>query len=138
VLNAVKYLHDKKIVHRDIKPENILYEGGVVKLCDFGWATSWKDGKLGSFCGTLDYLSPEMAGKGQYDGSVDVWAVGVLAYELLTGKVPIKDADKERQIDKIAECDESKIVYPEEMEEQVRDFVHRFLRKEPSQRITLE
>lgn len=67
-------------MHRDLKPENILYEYGVVKLCDFGWATSFKQEKSTTFCGTLDYLSPEVAAKLPYDCSVDVWSVGVLTY----------------------------------------------------------
>lgn len=82
-------------MHRDVKPENILCEYGTVKLCDFGWATSFKDRKSTTFCGTLDYLSPEVALKQEYDKSVDIWSVGILIYELLTGKVPFKDSDKQ-------------------------------------------
>lgn len=58
---AVDYLHKKGILHRDLKPENILLdEGGNVKLCDFGWCAESVEEKRGTFCGTLDYMPPEI------------------------------------------------------------------------------
>ncbi len=92
---AVRYMHDRSVFHRDIKPENILIaEDGRLKLADFGWAvhapqisqTDSSNALRYTMCGTPEYLSPEMiAGRG-HDGGVDLWALGILLYELLYGR----------------------------------------------------
>lgn len=82
------------MIHRDIKPENLLNSFGTIKLADFGWSCHAPSNKRATFCGTLDYLPPEMVNKKQeceYDNSIDIWAIGVLAYELVTGKAPFAD-----------------------------------------------
>lgn len=61
-----------------------------MKLCDFGWSAFYGKEMKKTFCGTLDYLSPEMKGGDSYDNSVDIWAIGVLTFELLTGVAPFK------------------------------------------------
>jgi serine/threonine protein kinase len=53
---------------------------GVAKLCDFGWAAHHKETPLTTFCGTLDYLSPEMKDTGEYSSSVDTWSIGVMGF----------------------------------------------------------
>ena len=91
-LEALEYLHDKQnITHRDIKPENVLVKSKIptmhVKLCDFG--LSKLSNVLSTFCGTLLYLAPEIARKGRYDKSVDIWALGVLSFQFLLG-IPVE------------------------------------------------
>eukprot|EP00933_Yihiella_yeosuensis_P083163 TRINITY_DN97317_c0_g1_i1.p1 TRINITY_DN97317_c0_g1~~TRINITY_DN97317_c0_g1_i1.p1 ORF type:complete len:814 (+),score=148.15 TRINITY_DN97317_c0_g1_i1:172-2613(+) len=87
VCEGVKHLHDSGIIHRDLKPENILLTGDlVVKIADFGWCAQAQG--RSTFCGTLCMLAPEMVSGKSYDGRVDVWAVGVLLYEMLTGSSP--------------------------------------------------
>ena len=92
IISAVKYLHsfEPPIIHRDIKPENILLdENGRCKLADFGWSNYVNPDKARiTFCGTPEYLAPEMVDKKGHDTSVDIWALGVLCFELLTGKLP--------------------------------------------------
>ncbi|CAE8731654.1 unnamed protein product, partial [Polarella glacialis] len=90
VCEGVKHLHEKGIIHRDLKPENILLTGDMtVKIADFGWcAQASGGGKRATFCGTLCMLAPEMVSGKSYDAKVDVWAVGVLLYEMLTGTSP--------------------------------------------------
>ena len=88
---ALRYLHDLKVVHRDIKPENMLLKKGKIKLCDFGWAARMVNSQMRtSICGTLEYMSYELCASMKYDERVDIWSVGILAYELLTGDVPFK------------------------------------------------
>lgn len=84
--NALQYLHKRKVIHRDIKPENLLLsKDGDIKLADFGWSckAQVKDERRTTFCGTLDYVSPEMANGAIHDKAVDLWSLGVLAYEFL-------------------------------------------------------
>lgn len=67
IISAVKYLHENKIIHRDIKPENILLDKkGNVKLADFGWS-NFSDKPRKTYCGTVDYLAPEMIDKSGHD-----------------------------------------------------------------------
>ena len=92
VISAVKYLHslNPPIIHRDIKPENILLDSnGRCKLADFGWSNYVIPNQLRTtFCGTPQYLSPEMIEEKGHGPEVDIWALGVLCFELLTGKLP--------------------------------------------------
>lgn len=94
--SALRYLHRKHIIHRDIKPENILVGvHGEIKLSDFGWSVHAPSNRRTTYCGTLDYLPPEMISSknpdNSYDDKVDIWALGVLMYEFLTGEAPFED-----------------------------------------------
>ena len=92
IISAVKYLHEQKppIIHRDIKPENILLDSNNrCKLADFGWSTYYKPGEYRqTFCGTPPYIAPEMLDHKGHGPEIDIWALGVLCFELLTGKTP--------------------------------------------------
>lgn len=93
---ALKYMHRKHIIHRDIKPENILVGiHGEIKLSDFGWSVHTPSKRRRTYCGTLDYLPPEMVvprSEDQcYDEKVDIWSLGVLTYEFLVGEAPFED-----------------------------------------------
>jgi serine/threonine protein kinase len=91
---GVQAIHDANIVHRDLKPENILLSAtGEVKITDFGIARTGHGPKLtehGGVVGTIDYVSPEYLEKGVVDARSDIYAVGVLAYEMLTGESPFR------------------------------------------------
>ena len=75
------------ILHRDLKPENILVCGTNLKIADFGW--SGVQNKLrNTYCGTPDYLSPEMILGTGHNEKLDIWSLGILTYELIHGKAP--------------------------------------------------
>ena len=88
VIEAIHYMHDKSIAHRDIKPENILVANyGVAKICDMGWSAVMTTSRK-TYCGTFDYVAPEILERKDYGLSVDIWCLGILVYELLSGKMP--------------------------------------------------
>lgn len=94
--SALRYLHRKHVIHRDIKPENILVGiHGEIKISDFGWSVHAPGNRRKTYCGTLDYLPPEMVSAinpdKSYDGKIDLWALGVLTYEFLVGEAPFED-----------------------------------------------
>lgn len=92
ILRALQHAHSKGIVHRDIKPQNIMMlRDGTIKVMDFGIAKfAREDGKTGTdkAIGTVHYISPEQARGGETDAKSDIYSVGVMLYEMLTGKKP--------------------------------------------------
>ena len=95
---ALGHLHEKNIVYRDLKPENVLFNrDGYLLLADFGLATKVDEDKLASsFCGTAEYLSPEMLNEEGHDQTVDWWTLGILLYEMLVGIPPFFHKNKHR------------------------------------------
>ncbi|CAG8611578.1 1980_t:CDS:2 [Acaulospora morrowiae] len=89
--DALSYIHKKHVIHRDIKPENLLLGmGDVLKIADFGWSVHAPSHKRKTFCGTLDYIPPEMVDDEDHDEKIDIWSLGVLCFELLTGTAPFE------------------------------------------------
>jgi len=89
VLTALAHMHERKIAYRDLKTENlVLDEAGFVKVVDFGLAKKITSGQTYTFCGTPDYLAPEVILNEGYDWGVDYWGLGVLIYEMGAGVAP--------------------------------------------------
>jgi eukaryotic-like serine/threonine-protein kinase len=102
VCSALAYAHSRGVVHRDLKPENLMITaGGLLKVADFGLARAQDQKKLtqtGAVLGTPAYMAPEQIHGEAPSPSMDQYAIGVLAYELLTGRLPFRDPDPVRQI----------------------------------------
>ena len=139
VSEAIHYVHSHGVVHRDIKSNNIkIGSTGEVKLLDFGIAKSVDTPSLtmtGDVVGTLEYLSPEQVKGGNADGRSDIWALGVLLYEMVTGQVPFKSPSIGELCDNLCKADYTPIgsVNPS-VPREVEAIISRCLKKKPGDR----
>lgn len=137
---AIGYLHKKDICHRDMKLENILIDDkGYLKLIDFGLAKILQDSELSqSFCGTPEYLAPEMVAQKGHDKTVDWWALGILIYEMLIGVTPFYNRSRNLMLMKIQQ---SKIIFPNKKKykidysDEVQDVICKLLSKKRNKRL---
>ena len=138
VICAVYYLHnmDPPIIHRDIKPENVLLASGMVaKLTDFGWSNYMNEGyKRTTVCGTPVYLAPEMVNKTGHDEKVDIWCIGILLFELMTGIQPWSGNDIQTVKYNINRL---KINWAKNMNRTAADLISKIIRNNPEERISL-
>ena len=139
VISATYFLHNMNppIIHRDIKPENVLLnEGMVAKLTDFGWSNYIQEDKeRKTVCGTPIYLAPEIIKEQGHDERVDIWCIGVLLFELITGNVPFQGKDIETLKNNILHL---KIDWPKEMNPDAKDLISKILKLDPNKRLPLE
>ena len=132
---ALMYMHSKHVIHRDIKPENLLVGfNGELKIADFGWSVHAPSSRRTTLCGTLDYLPPEMIENKPHDENVDVWTLGVLMYEFLTGAPPFETENTKETYRRIAHVD---LKFPSYMSSDARDLLTKILRHDPQQRMPL-
>ncbi|CAD8139004.1 unnamed protein product [Paramecium pentaurelia] len=143
---ALENIHSKNIVHRDIKPENLLLdEKQDIKLADFGWSNFLKPNEIRqTFCGTLDYLAPEMLEKSrQHDHQIDIWAIGVLCFELLTGLSPFAPQININNQTFVEKTTKDNIInlrfqFPTSFPPLAQDLIKMILVKEPGKRSTCQ
>ncbi|XP_052863873.1 aurora kinase C-like [Anopheles cruzii] len=136
MVSALIYLHERNVIHRDIKPENLLLgHGGELKIADFGWSVHEPTSSRTTLCGTLDYLSPEMVQGQPHTKTVDLWSLGVLAYELVCGKAPFLANTYEETYRKIMKVQYT--VSPD-VSKPAAHLISRLLVREPENRMPLE
>ncbi len=130
---ALAYLHEKGVIHRDLKPENILVDAeGSLKIADFGWSVHARHSRRTTLCGTLDYLPPEMVHGHAYDYSIDLWALGVLVFEFLTGVPPFETDEHQETYKLIAK---RHVTFPATFPPEAKDLVLKLLQLDGAQRL---
>ena len=139
VLEAVRYIHSfsPKIIHRDIKPENLLLDENYrVLLSDFGWSNFLDENEnRKTFCGTPEYLSPEMAKKSGHNEMVDIWALGVLLFEFLAGYAPFSGSCPKELYSNIKKL---KINWSVDFPPLAKNLISKILKLNPSERLSIE
>ncbi|KAH9503504.1 Serine/threonine-protein kinase H1 [Bulinus truncatus] len=143
VLEGVKYLHGLGITHRDLKPENLLYyhpgHDSKIMITDFGLSAMVKgpDNLMRTTCGTPEYIAPEILARKPYTSQVDLWAIGVITYILLSGTMPFDDENRTRLYRMIIKA---KYSYAGEHWKDVsalaKDFIDKTLVLDPNERMT--
>jgi serine/threonine protein kinase len=139
VAKSVYFLHkmNPPIIHRDIKPENVLMDDNYnIKLTDFGWSNYLNnEEKRSTVCGTPIYLAPEMINRKGHDERVDIWCIGVLLFELSTGRVPFQG----NNIDVLKyNIRNMKISWPSDIDREAKDLISKILKYNPNDRLTVE
>ncbi|KRJ98473.1 serine/threonine-protein kinase N isoform X14 [Drosophila yakuba] len=135
VVLGLQYLHENKIIYRDLKLDNLLLDTeGYVKIADFGLC---KEGmgfgdRTGTFCGTPEFLAPEVLTETSYTRAVDWWGLGVLIFEMLVGESPFPGDDEEEVFDSIVN---DEVRYPRFLSLEAIAVMRRLLRKNPERRL---
>lgn len=136
IILALEYIHQKDIIYRDLKPENVLLDAlGNVKLTDFGLSKEGvSDHSTGatSFCGTPEYIAPEVLLRKGHGRAVDWWSLGALLYEMISGLPPFYSRNRETMFEKIMNA---VLVFPPFMSESAKDLLSKLLVRDPQLRL---
>ncbi|CAO3672534.1 unnamed protein product [Rhizopus stolonifer] len=135
VLLALEYFHSQGIIYRDLKLDNIMLGlDGHIKVADYGLCKEnmWYESITGTFCGTPEFMAPEILLEQKYGRAVDWWAFGVLVYEMLLGQSPFRGEDEDEIFDAILE---DEILYPVNMSRDSVSICQRLLTRESKKRL---
>ncbi|XP_015440462.1 PREDICTED: RAC serine/threonine-protein kinase isoform X2 [Dufourea novaeangliae] len=135
IISALGYLHSQGIIYRDLKLENLLLDkDGHIKIADFGLCK--EDITYGrttkTFCGTPEYLAPEVLEDNDYGRAVDWWGVGVVMYEMICGRLPFYNKDHEKLFTLIVM---EEVRFPRTVTNHAKDMLGGLLIKDPSKRL---
>uniref|UniRef100_A0AAY4DN27 non-specific serine/threonine protein kinase n=1 Tax=Denticeps clupeoides TaxID=299321 RepID=A0AAY4DN27_9TELE len=132
---ALDHLHQLGIIYRDLKPENILLdEDGHIKLTDFGLSKESIDheNKAYSFCGTVEYMAPEVVNRRGHTHSADWWSYGVLMFEMLTGSLPFQGRDRKETMTMILKA---KLGMPQSISQEAQSLLRCLFKRNPANRL---
>jgi len=137
IVLALGHLHDLGIIFRDLKPENILLDAeGFIKLIDFGLCKEYVDrtptGRTFTYCGTIEYMAPEVITKQGHDHSADWWSLGTLMFDMLTGSPPFS-ADSKRETQHRVLHDQIRL--PTYLSAEAKDLLKKLLKRTPTSRL---
>lgn len=136
ILLALEYLHNNGIIYRDLKPENLLLDmDGHIKMTDFGLSKKGfnnSSDRTDTFCGTPEYLAPEVLLQKEYGKAVDWWSYGSLIFEMLTGLPPFYDEDVQKMYSfKMT----SELEIPDDVHPDAADLIRKLLVRNPDNRL---
>lgn len=130
---ALDHLHSLGIIYRDLKPENILLDDtGHIKLTDFGLSKESVDGKTYSFCGTVEYMAPEVVNRRGHTTAADWWSFGVLMYEMLTGALPFQGQHRKETMALILKA---KLGMPQFLSPEAQSLLRMLFKRNPQNRL---
>jgi len=135
IICGLEHLHKEGIIYRDLKPENILLDvKGHVKLTDFGLCKESIEGDAmtHTFCGTIEYMAPEILMRTGHGKAVDWWSLGALMYDMLTGGPPFTAENRKKTIDKILK---GKLTLPPYLSPDARDLIKKLLKRHVQSRL---
>lgn len=131
---ALDHLHDLGIIYRDLKPENILLDSdGHISLTDFGLSKeAVDDTKAYSFCGTVEYMAPEVVNRRGHTTAADWWSFGVLMYEMLTGSLPFQGSNRKETMTQILKA---KLGMPQFLSPEAQSLLRALFKRNPANRL---
>ncbi|GJV76914.1 protein kinase, ATP binding site-containing protein [Tanacetum coccineum] len=141
---GLKVLRDNQIIHRDLKPQNLLLstneDGSVLKIADFGFARSLQPrGLAETLCGSPLYMAPEIMQLHKYDAKADLWSVGAILFQLVTGRTPFTGNNQIQLLQNIMKSTE--LQFPPDVKDltpECIDLCRKLLRQNPVERLTFE
>lgn len=135
ILEGLKYLHGQQILHRDLKPENVVVDQrGYCKITDLGLASTWKQKNYFETSGTPGYMAPEILLVQNHSYTADYYSLGILAFELVTGKRPFRGNTKKMLRNEV-QAKDPQVPESSWLSTEGRDFINRLIERSAQKRL---
>ncbi|GAV65439.1 Pkinase domain-containing protein [Cephalotus follicularis] len=140
---GLQVLRDNNLIHRDLKPQNLLLStnnnNAILKIADFGFARSLQPrGLAETLCGSPLYMAPEIMQLQKYDAKADLWSVGAILFQLVTGKTPFTGNNQIQLLQNILRSTELNFPLDNDLSDNCKDLCQKLLRRNPVERLTFE